>query len=471
MRHRSHHHSLQFGSIQFCSILIGPILASAALLVTGCGGNRTTTTQHDWVWQGGSQNPTQPGVYGSQEQPATQNIPGARFGSACWTDIQGNFWLFGGIGVVSQQSIGSLSDVWRYSPSNRQWTWVSGPQQANVQPVYGTKGVASTSNIPSGRTLAQTWVDLQGNFWLFSGGAFSDLWKFSPSSGEWTFMGGDTNLPTNAPNKGMYGTLGQPSPSNWPGSRSQAATWTDAEGNLWMYGGGGHDSQGIGGLLGDLWEYSPSIGEWTWMGGSPIQGAPSVYGQKGVASASNTPGARDGSLFWSNGKGDVWLFGGGLTADEVGTGNDLWKYSNGEWTWIAGSKNINQLGIYGSQGNPSPSNNPGSRTNSTTWMDEQGNLWLFGGNGLASQPSFFVELSDLWEFSNGQWIWVGGPNTVVDLGNYGQLGVSNASNLPPARSYACGWVDQSDQLWLFGGSAGLDFSTITWFNDLWEYTP
>lgn len=457
--------------------LILPAMLLAAAALTGCGGGSMATSgghayaTHEWAWMGGSQTPTQPGNYGTQGQPSTQNIPGARFGSACWTDAQGNFWLFGGTGVVSQQSNGSLNDLWKYDSSNGQWTWVSGPQQANVPPVYGTKGIASASNLPAGRILAQSWIDLQGNLWLFSGGLFSDLWKFSPSTGEWAFMGGDTNLPTNAPNKGVYGTLGQPSPSNWPGARSQAATWTDAQGNLWMYGGGGHDSQGIGGLLGDLWKYTPSIGEWTWMGGSPIQGAPVVYGQKGVASASNTPGARDGSLYWSDGNGEVWLFGGGDTAGGGGTGNDLWKYSNGEWTWIAGSEQPNQLGIYGSQGNPSPSNNPGSRTNSVTWMDAQGNLWLFGGNGLASQPSFFVELSDLWEFSNGQWVWMNGPDTIVDLGNYGPLGVSNPSNLPPARSYACGWMDQSGRLWLFGGSAGLDLSRTTWYNDLWEYTP
>uniref|UniRef100_E6QN22 Galactose oxidase n=1 Tax=mine drainage metagenome TaxID=410659 RepID=E6QN22_9ZZZZ len=448
------------------------LLAAAAF--TGCGGSGSMSshavTFHQWIWQGGSQTPNKPGNYGTLGQPSTQNIPGARLGSSYWTDAQGNFWLFGGHGIASQQSIGDLEDVWKFNPFSGQWTWVCGPQQANQPPVYDTKGVPSADNLPSGRANAQSWIDPQGNFWLFSGSLFSDMWKFTPSIAEWTFMGGSTNLPTSAPNKGIYGTLGQPSPTNLPGPRGSAVTWSDSQGNLWMYGGEGNDSRGIGGTLGDLWEYSPSTGEWTWMGGSPIGGEAVVYGTKGVTSPSNAPGARAGSLFWSDGKGDVWLFGGSDTGGAGGEGNDLWKYSNGEWTWIAGSDQPTQLGSYGSEGDTSPTNNPGSRSNSVTWTDAQGNLWLFGGNGQASKPSFFMELSDLWEFTNGQWIWVNGPDTIVDYGSYGTLGVASVSNLPPARSFASGWVDQSGNLWLFGGSASLDFGT-TWYNDLWEYTP
>lgn len=103
-------------------------------------------------------------------------------------------------------------------------------------------------------------------------------------------------------------------------------------------------------------------------------------------------------------------------------------------------------------------------------MDAQGNLWLFGGTGQASVPSYFKELSDLWEFTNGEWIWVNGPDTVVDYGSYGTLGVASVSNLPPARSLAGGWIDKSGDLWLFGGSADIDLQHA-WYNDLWEYTP
>ena len=41
-----------------------------------------------------------------------------------------------------------------------------------------------------------------------------------------------------------------------PGGRQSAATWTDLNGNLWLFGGYGSDSVGNLGYLNDLWEYS-----------------------------------------------------------------------------------------------------------------------------------------------------------------------------------------------------------------------
>lgn len=39
--------------------------------------------------------------------------------------------------------------------------------------------------------------------------------------------------------QGTYGTMGVEDPSNEPGSRFGAATWTDADGNFWLFGGEG----------------------------------------------------------------------------------------------------------------------------------------------------------------------------------------------------------------------------------------
>ena len=64
---------------------------------------------------------------------------------------------------------------------------------------------------------------------------------------------------------GVYGTQGAIAPGNMPGSRMGAATWTDKNGNLWLFGGWGYDdgtaqnanSHGFGDLN-DFWEYQPS---------------------------------------------------------------------------------------------------------------------------------------------------------------------------------------------------------------------
>jgi hypothetical protein len=68
----------------------------------------------------------------------------------------------------------------------------------------------------------------------------------------------------------VYGTLGIPAPGNIRGARDYAASWTDKFGNLRLFGGyngaisweaGAHN-----GFANDLWEFSPSTDQWTWMG-------------------------------------------------------------------------------------------------------------------------------------------------------------------------------------------------------------
>ena len=100
-----------------------------------------------------------------------------------------------------------------------------------------------------------------------------------------------------------------------PGSRYYATTFTDHNGNLWLFGGIGDDSQGMPGWLNDLWDYNPSTGQWTWMAGdstvgSSYQAQPGVYGTLGQPSAANTPGGRYGATGWTDAAGNLWLFGG-----------------------------------------------------------------------------------------------------------------------------------------------------------------
>ena len=71
-----------------------------------------------------------------------------------------------------------------------------------------------------------------------------------------------------------------------------------------------------------------------------------------------------------------------------GSLNDLWKYSNGEWSWISGGNTINTPGIYGTKGVPSPSNYPGARLSAVGGIDSSGSFWLFGGYGYDSIGNF-----------------------------------------------------------------------------------
>jgi hypothetical protein len=67
-------------------------------------------------------------------------------------------------------------------------------------------------------------------------------------SNEWAWMSGSTTEGS----FGVYGTEGTPAPQNVPGSRSEAVTWTDQKGNLWLFGGEGFDSAGNSGYLNDF---------------------------------------------------------------------------------------------------------------------------------------------------------------------------------------------------------------------------
>ena len=277
-----------------------------------------------------------------------------------------------------------------------EWTWMGGSNTAGAPAVYGTQGVASTSNTPGARDSAVTWTDNSGNFWLFGGEQESggtpdtnDLWKFNPSTREWAWVSGSNTTGS----AGSYGTKGVASNTNVPPARGyDAASWTDQSGNLWLFGG-----YGDSGEFNDLWEFNTNSKEWTWISGSNSTGAASVYGTQGVAAAANVPGARDSAVGWIDNGGNFWLFGGeGPLGNGPTERDDLWEFNPTTrlWTWMGGNGSYSP-GVYGTRGIASPTNFPGSRTVATGWTDHSGNFWLFGGHGAggSSEEGFLNDLS------------------------------------------------------------------------------
>ncbi len=109
---------------------------------------------------------------------------------------------------------------------------------------------------------------------------------------EWTWMSG-REIPGQA---GVYGVKGLPDPSNVPGARQGAVTWTDPDGSLWLFGGWGLDKDGAYCPLNDLWKFDTAALEWTWVSGSDSVLQPDVhYGTKGVPDPLNLPGGRRGA--------------------------------------------------------------------------------------------------------------------------------------------------------------------------------
>jgi len=348
------------------------------------------------------------------------------------------------------------------------WTWESGSDQTENAGSYGSLGVSAPTNLPPSRDSAVPWKDDAGNFWFFGGtagetvGYFNDLWEYS--AGEWTWRSGSNTLSQ----AGSYGILGAGSPSNAPQARGRSAHWTDATGNFWLFGGFGYiASTNLSGYLSDLWKYSG--GQWTWVSGPQGYNQPAVYGTMGTGSPGNIPGARHNSVSWTDATRNFWLFG-GLGIDSVGTYgdlNDIWKYDGTQWTWVGGSDLSAQPAVYGVQGRASSDNTPGGRDGSVVWTDSSGNVWLFGGetnfiNGVYGYNDF----NDLWEYSGGEWIWVGGPNVTNQTGSYGILGTASSTNIPGARDGAVSWTDTAGHFWLLGG----EDTVGNLYSDLWQYS-
>jgi N-acetylneuraminic acid mutarotase len=175
-------------------------------------------------------------------------------------DPAGRLWLFGGVGLDVAGTTGELSDLWRYAPADGSWTWIAGADVANATGVYGTRGTAATSNAPGARQAAAAWADVAGTFWLF--------------------------------------------------------------------GGLGRDGTGVRGGLADLWKYSPGAATWTWVAGDSTAGAAGTPGTVNLVAVGNAPGARAASYTWIDPQGKLWMSGGDdYRAAGSGSLNDLWEYT------------------------------------------------------------------------------------------------------------------------------------------------
>ena len=431
-----------------------------------------------YSWVAGSDLVDQSGHYGELGIPGPDNNPGARTYSSSWTtygtDGKATFWLFGGHFYNDE-----MNDLWKYRDG--QWTWVSGANTPNQTGNYRE----GETNYPGARTDAMSWTDQAGNLWLFGGMAsdsegisvLNDLWKFDPATNQWTWVSG-SDTPNQA---GVYVNKGQP---GMPGARSMAVTWTDNQGNLWLFGGVMYNA-GMSGNFNDLWKFSPANGVWTWVNGADTLNQPGSYGMETGQPADNIfPGARRESGGWTDADGNLWLFGGSGYAEygsgyqfEYGYLNDLWKYnlSSNQWTFVGGSRSAGDEGRNAGKGEFSPDNLPSARNNFKIWADQDGSVWLFGGSTNKDYifPAYsFGNLNDLWHYFPiaNEWVWVGGDTATNQSGVYGTKGVPSATNTPGSRSNPSGWVDTEGSLYLFGGSFDFGYGAGQYgnFNDLWK---
>jgi gliding motility-associated-like protein len=413
-----------------------------------------------WIWMHGSNAANVAGVYGTQGVAAPGNTPPAMYETTELVDLQGNFWLFGGLDNAFQEH----AALWKFDPITNMWTWMKGPNTVGAAGVYGVQGIPAPGNYPGSRAWGVlSWTDAAGNLYIFGGygydafgtlGALSDLWKYDITTNMWTWMKG----PNVANDPGTYGTLQVPANTNNPPSRFEtAASWTANNGDMYMYGGGG-----FLGYYSDMWRYSPGTNQWTWMSGSNATNVAPNFGTQLIPSPTNTPGARYTYGRWKDLQGNLWLFGGSDALS--GTWADMWRYdlTTHVWTWMAGSNVANTPGNFGTKC-VAGSQFPASRyENRCAWTDDCGRFWQFGGfsSGIST-------LNDLWMFDPNtlQFTWVGGSTALNQPGNYGTVTVAAPTNYPEGGAGGAAFRDLQGNFWMFGAWVPAGKS-----NSMWKYT-
>lgn len=437
----------------------------------------------EWTWLKGHKTfPDYRGAYGTLGVASGSNWPGIRQNGAMFTDSSDNLWLFGGHYGFEWNLSGraAMNSIMKYNTTTNQWTWVGGDKALCGTPTYGVQGTPSTSNIPPAVGNFGSTRDASGNFWFFGGTADCaswdnpvQLWKFNPTTSEWTFMSGfmDTNY-----RGGVYGTIQTPSTSNYPGSRTMASMTADASGNIWIFGGVGADVNTTWGQLNDLWRFNPATSEWTWMGGSQVVDQNGSYGIKGVESSFNQPGGRSNANFWVGPNGMLYLFG-GWGFDSVNNYkaemNDVWRYNTATkyWTWVNGSDATGgggNLPTYGTVKSFSTTNTPGGRGEySKGFQRGTGLFWTIGGFGVIGVGNDYDQ-GELWAYDpNGnQWACMSNCNQYA-APVYNTKGVSAPTSTPGNRLGTSADIDSKLNIWLYGG-----FGRVTYpmpYGDLWRY--
>lgn len=248
------------------------------------------------------------GVYGTQGVAAATNRPGTRQGAVSWVDGD-KAYLFGGLGYASAN--GYLADIWEYDMLTGNWKFVKGPTAASQVGVYGTKGIANTSNRPGGKANAVQWqvgrkiyiFGGQGNTTSTGAGYTNDLWEYDMDTNNWTWLEG-----TNVLNQiGVYGSKGVPAPANNPGARFNASRLTLGS-KLFLMGGQGYGSVAGLGSLNDVWEYDLNTGDWNWIKGTNLVNQQGKFDPNGAASANIIGGRNNSAATISGDKG--YMFGG-----------------------------------------------------------------------------------------------------------------------------------------------------------------
>ncbi|MFT7196394.1 MAG: hypothetical protein ACI83W_000751, partial [Marinoscillum sp.] len=422
-----------------------------------------------WKYVSGSLDGGAFGNYGTQGVSTSRSL-GSRTGSM--TAEAGNLsYIFGGFGVDANSTKGLLRDLYIYNKDEKIAEHVSNEGSSNTN----AAGVYSGNMKPGSREFGQSWVDTNGNFWIFGGygydktgtvGYLNDLWKYNNTDG-WVFVGGselvDQSAKKNA-EKGVEDAL------NWPAGVTMANSWQKSDGTIYLYGGenGGIRKEIEEAYIKDFWKYNPTNKQWTWIDTYSSFWS-DQYDDEGNWTGYNAPvgpSIRIGSFTWV--KDDVIYMIGGASSNYEGsiisdgsTSLIFYNETNNSWSAVV---------------NSTYSTAP-SEMNGVCWIDDNGDFWAFGGVSYCSGYScgnsarYYYRLTDaLYKYNFNEKLWQTIQKATYDgtSESLGTKGIGSFSNNPGARDGVSYLGSLERTFFLFGGNStdGLKNEVFTY-----EFAP
>jgi len=252
--------------------------------------------------------------------------------------------------------------------------------------------------------------------------------------------------------------------NQYPGSRRNGVQFYDASGNYWMFGGYGCGESAMG-ELNDMWKWNVGTSTWSFIGGAKNPGGSASFAGETPLSSTRWPLGRDGSASWYDSTDEVVVVFGG----NAGTyyTDDIWVFNFTQFAIktpcccgpICGNhstrfppvSSLNQVG-------------PGARAYASSWMDNSGNMMLFGGYGFDTFGKL-GELNDLFLYkrTTNLWTYIGGNATC----NAATI-ISPTYSWPGGRDSAVWWTLGTGDFVMFGGYAG---GASGYLQEMWKIRP
>lgn len=416
--------------------------------------------------------------YGEQGISSELNTPPSLFRVRYSTVIGDDFYFFGGFDPCGYMDVNCTegrtdnhNSLWKYNMITNQWTWIKGNKKKNILGLYGKKGEENEKNVPSARHNSFLWSE-GNNIFIFGGNGASsgiydgyfDVWKFNLMTNNFSWVDGKSyNAFQGSFNDNVNSYMEDksvPSAYNYL-EATRDINWGKNGEKLWrVYEGGNFSTLNLAGL----WVYDIETSE-NYQLIHDVTNGVGNYGEFGVGDEANFPPYRQMPLLWET-EEKLFLMGG---LNENHMFNDFWQFDKQThlWTWIGGVENSQQeYNHYGEIGVALPENFPRSRRNAATWVDELGNLWLYGGANFYLSQTF----NDFWKYepSSGIWTLMGGDYAPCSIINY-QL----HTDYPSCMERQIGWR-KGDDLYFYGGygignnnNGYVSFGHLT---DVWKYS-